>query len=953
MASVRLSLSQRHLETLFREGSIGTLTDSELLQRFASRRGEAAEAAFAVLVERHAPMVLATCRRLLCDVHDAEDAAQAAFLVLARKARTIRSGQAIGGWLHSVAVRIASKAKVAAARRRKHERRSAEVADRCEDPSQPADRWTEVHNQIERLPDRLRLPIVLCYLEGMTHGEAAQQLGWPVGTVESRLARGRERLKERLTGRGASPMVALPGSSALPEMTLPAAPRAWIEVTARAATRFAAGEAPATVASANVAAMAREMIWSMGLHLTILTAGCVLAAVIVAAGAAVALRGDPARNPLPVQQESVKAVAPAPENPAEPVPPAPVTIKRGGRVLDPDGRPLAGAKLWLAFQGTDWTWSTRVPQVRTATGADGRFDLSVSDDDPEVKRALRMTSGWPHGFGAIQLVATADGYGPAWTDLAESKGDVDLRLVRDDVPVEGRLVTLEGRPLAGIEVRTLRVEAPSHPMDLYGAPSGFLHSSRTDGDGRFRLTGIGRDRRAILGMLGPGIERSNVYVVTGSYPEDRSPQKRGMSLYPARFEHPCKPGQSIAGVVRDRDTRAPLAGVAVRSIFYVSAQTATDREGRFRLDGLSKQPSYTLNASASASDQPYITTERSVADGPGDAPVAADIEMVRGVVVTGRLIDRANGRPVQAWVGYTALKDNPHWSRLPGWIPTIGNRYSPSPGWHVPSMADGSYRIVVPPGRGFLVAHIQYQSDRYIPAGIPSKRHPGAPADALDMHYDTVPFELFTSNFPAVCPVDIAPETESATYDLTFDSGTVLTGTVLDPDGKPLPGASMVGESYAFSNLFTFKPLDGARFTAYGLSSSPLLPRTLIFRHAGRHLGKTLRVDVKEKGPLEVRLEPTASARGRLLDGSGLPRDGVELRVMRLIKEPTRGAHLDFSPPIGATTDQDGRFQIDGVVPGAVQKIRAIGLKGGSEVFILEDWTPKPGEVKDLGEIRR
>ena len=196
-------MSHKHLQTLFHEGAVGALSDGELLERFTTRRGEAAEAAFAILVERHAPMVLATCRQLLGDVHDAEDASQAAFLVLAKKARTIRSGQAIGGWLHAVAVRIASKAKVAAARRRKKEQRGAEMAVRRPETPDPTDRWAELHRQIDRLPDRLRLPIVLCYLEGLTHAEAAHQLGWPVGTVESRLARGRERLKERLTARDA------------------------------------------------------------------------------------------------------------------------------------------------------------------------------------------------------------------------------------------------------------------------------------------------------------------------------------------------------------------------------------------------------------------------------------------------------------------------------------------------------------------------------------------------------------------------------------------------------------------------------------------------------------------------------------------------------------------------------------------------------------------------------
>src|SRR5262249_32820448 len=162
---------------------------------------------------------------------------------------------------------------------------------------------------------------------------------------------------------------------------------------------------------------------------------------------------------------------------------------------------------------------------------------------------------------------------------------------------------------------------------------------------------------------------------------------RTTPVYAAKFEHPCKPGKSIVGVVRDRDTGAPLPGISVRALYGTNARSTTDQEGRYRLDGMPKLTEFKLIAGAGASDRPYITTERSVGDRPNCEPVTADIAMVRGVVVKGRLIDRANGRPVQAWVGYAALRDNPYWSRLPGWIPTLGNKYHPSPGWHVPSMA--------------------------------------------------------------------------------------------------------------------------------------------------------------------------------------------------------------------------------------------------------------------------
>ena len=898
-------------------------------------------------------MVLATCRQLLGNVHDAQDASQAAFLVLARKARSIRIGQAIGGWLHAVAVRIASKERVAAARRRARERRGAVMTDHnANEPDRP-DRWAELHAQIDRLPERLRLPIVLCYLEGLTHGQAAHQLGWPVGTVESRLARARERLRERMVGRSAGATTLPLSPLALPEMIATAVPAGWIEATARTATRFATRQDAAVVVSAHVASMAQGMLWNMAFHKVRLAIVSLLAVTAIATDAMVGCSSGRGRQKaVPVFQQSARRpIAPLAEREAAPPAIVPTTIKLGGRVLDPDGRPHPGARLWLAFQGNDWTWSTRLPQVRARAGPDGRFDLTVSDNDPEVSRALRMTSGMPDGFGAIHVVATAEGFGPSWTGLAGAKADVELRLAKDDLPIEGRLVNLEGRPLAGVEVRTLMVEDPSNPEIIFGAPSGYFQAAMTDADGRFRLTGIGRGRRTVLGIAGPGIMRDGAQVVTGSFPKGRPPRYSAYPVYAARFEHPCKPGKSISGVVRDIDTGTPLAGIRVLSRTGVHTWGTTDQDGRYRIrtKKLLKQPSYQLLFRIWPRKRPalYHLSQRSVQDRSGYEPVTADIAMVRGVVVTGRLIDKRTNRPVQAWVAYAALRDNPHWDRVPGFQSTTGGNF-PMP--NHPSKADGRFRLVAPPGRGFLVAYIQYQSDRYVPAGVSPEGRPGAPADALEMRYDTVPFELFTQNFPAVQPVDIAPGISSITYDLTFDSGLVRTGTVLDTEGRPLAGASMIGDSYR--NTYRFISLVGSDFKVYALSESLLLPRTLIFRHEGKGLGKAVQVGPKDRGPIEARLEPTATITGRLLDDAKQPLAGVDVRVWRQIDEPSRGAHQELDPPVQATTDQAGRFRIDGIVPGLTQKIRAKGLKSGPSGFIVEDWTTKSGEVKALGEVR-
>jgi RNA polymerase sigma factor (sigma-70 family) len=182
-------------------GAAAWSTDGQLLERYIA---DGSETAFAALVERHGPMVHAVCRRVLGNSHDADDAFQAAFLVLVRKAARIVNRESVGSWLHGVAYRAALKAKAAAIRRRTMEKQAPAVSA-TEDMAEAV--WRELRpildEEIDRLPEKYRLPFVLCYLEGKTNVAAAQQLSWPLGTVATRLARARERLRKRLSHRGA------------------------------------------------------------------------------------------------------------------------------------------------------------------------------------------------------------------------------------------------------------------------------------------------------------------------------------------------------------------------------------------------------------------------------------------------------------------------------------------------------------------------------------------------------------------------------------------------------------------------------------------------------------------------------------------------------------------------------------------------------------------------------
>ncbi len=192
----------RQVHRLFNFGAVGTMSDAELLDRFVSRRDEAAESAFEELVSRHGPMVLRVCRSVLRDSHDAEDAFQAVFLILANRAWSIRRRGSVANWLFGVAQRVAIRGKRSAARRHVLDQLVAERTSESYLPPENDPDAEILHEEIHRLPERLRAPVVLCYLQGLTYAAAAHQLGLSEVAIQGRLARARERLRHRLIRRG-------------------------------------------------------------------------------------------------------------------------------------------------------------------------------------------------------------------------------------------------------------------------------------------------------------------------------------------------------------------------------------------------------------------------------------------------------------------------------------------------------------------------------------------------------------------------------------------------------------------------------------------------------------------------------------------------------------------------------------------------------------------------------
>src|SRR5262245_10737214 len=261
MATSQMSEVIQHLRSavLLRDGA--GLTDGQLLTDYVSRRDEAALEA---LVRRHGPMVWRVCRRVLPDFHDAEDAFQATFLVFVRKAASIASRELLANWLYGVAHQTALKARATAAKRKGRER---QVPEMPEPAASEQDLWRDLQplldEELSRLPDKFRVVIVLCDLEGKTRKEAARQLGVTEGTVAGWLPRARSRLSKRLARHGLSVSGGALAALLSQKVASAGVPASVALHTIKAASLFAAGPGAAGVISAEVAALTEGVLKTM------------------------------------------------------------------------------------------------------------------------------------------------------------------------------------------------------------------------------------------------------------------------------------------------------------------------------------------------------------------------------------------------------------------------------------------------------------------------------------------------------------------------------------------------------------------------------------------------------------------------------------------------------------------------------------------------------------------
>ncbi|HEY7423501.1 MAG TPA: sigma-70 family RNA polymerase sigma factor [Gemmataceae bacterium] len=335
MASTRQHPILNYLRRVLGTPASGGVSDAELLHRFVKERDESA---FELLLWRHAAMVLHVCRQVLCDAQAAEDAFQATFLVLVRKAGSISRRESLGSWLYRVAYRAALKAR---AQDKKHTSTPAEL-DRLEAPPDAEDAGQRelrrlICEEVNRLPAKYRAPIVACFFEGKTHEEAAKQLGWPRGTVAGRLARARDLLRQRLTRRGVA-LSAVALMTALSARTAQAALTRLVDVTIQITKRFAAGQSVSALVVPHVAALTEGVLQAM--YWTRVKIVAVVLLIVGLGGTGVtfwAAQQSTAQTANPFPPAGVRPFAQQPffGSPAQPATPLPPTS--GGKDADEPG----------------------------------------------------------------------------------------------------------------------------------------------------------------------------------------------------------------------------------------------------------------------------------------------------------------------------------------------------------------------------------------------------------------------------------------------------------------------------------------------------------------------------------------------------------------------------------------------------------------------------------------
>jgi RNA polymerase sigma factor (sigma-70 family) len=913
----------RHVRQLITTEQATGLPDPELLGRFTAAQDEGA---FAALVRRHGGLVLGVCRRVLGNHADAEDAFQATFLILSKKAAAIANHTSLPSWLYQVAYRTAVKAKSRHASRRAHEAQAGR-SNRADPLAEITGRelLAVLDEELQRLSERLRAPLVLCYLEGKTRDEAARELGWSLGTLKRRLEQARLRLRQRLARRGLALPAALLAAGLCSGVAAAPVPGPLADAAVRTALLASGPSAAAALARGTLHGMFMARIRATGI--TLVVAGALVAGAVLGA-ARLLPSGSPV--PTPAGQAPTKELAALPQRAAQG---DKKEIAVAGRVLDADGKPVKGARVGVLAVPEDWAKRHRLDSEdmvtlgHTQTDANGAYTLRVP--------GLTGSEDFPQELHPRVVMARAPGHGVGCAPIsADGKVPPVIRLPREQV-LRGRFIDLQGQPVKGARVEVLFVlvertkpllglAKPSEPSPLWFEPA------VSDEQGRFRLTGIG-----------PQHEVGVVLRDDRFKPEMLQLWKTAKQRTEV-VTHALAPAQWVEGRVTYADTGKPAAGAKVS---FAGTRAVTDKDGRYRLNAI-RDHAGVLVARPPAG-QPYLGRTSELR--PPKSTVTKetiDFSLPRAVLVRGSVKEAGSGKPVPGAIVYffPQYADNPFDTNYLAVGPVFPELSGP----------DGRFEIPGLPGPGHLI--VKGPTPAYIPVEM-----------GLRQLYENKPgghrrfaHGLLRTNYK--------PGDEPRDVELTLRRGVTVRGTLIGPDGEAVAAAQML------TRLSTSAPMvieevrgvavRGGKFELPGCDPERAYP--VVFLAEKERWGAILQVSGKQSGkPLTVRLEPCGAANVRFLDAAGMPLEGHWAEVeMVLTPGPYRydpkgyesgllaadavnlaNVHRGGYQMDKARTDAQGRITLEALVPGVTYRVIANGR-------VVREFTVRPGATVDLKAVK-
>jgi RNA polymerase sigma factor (sigma-70 family) len=932
-----------------------TLADRELLLKFAR---EEDQAAFAELVARHSAMVLGVCRRGLSNPADAEDACQAVFLILARKAKGIRWQASVANWLYTTARKVSRNARLSAQRRALREAQAAtpEMMSPVDSMS-GRELLTALDEELEKLPPRYREPLVLCHLEGLTRDEAASRLGVPIATLKGQLERGRKRLAEALTKRGCALGSALLLTAAASGLnTMPANLQESISTALTGSPTTAVAELMKGVFVNNSLAKLKALAFTIvGLTALVFGVGSIPTA---------------AEPPKPGREPSAKSEKPTPAPVVDKTKPEKEEVTIKGKVFGPDDKPVAGAKLYQP------TVKTPVPSLQ-----DDIRVAEIGKTDDQGNFSVTLLAQAPRSY----LIAHTPGFAVDWLEIERSvdlSKPVELRLPKE-MPITGRVMNTEGKPVNGVHVSLASIYVPAN-KDLDGYLAGWLKdlrltvstpvkrlympldvaggSTTTDEEGRFNLLGLGEEYLAYVQFEGAGIARSQPQVVArrGFDPkpynaelqkpehDDLRVLNRFLGLLGPDFIFVAEPGRVIEGTVTAEGKA--IAGCRLYSStgWGDGVSAITDAAGKYRLEGIPKRKSgYRVSVQAPKTSG-LLSSQGTAAESDGVGPVRLDVVLSRGVVISGRVIDKQTGKGVQAGVRLAPLPGNKFFGATPGSDDYRSNRTMMS------TDSEGRFRLNTIPGKALFMVQA-HSNEKFAGQYLNPYRMATPDPDHKDLFtYDadddswritTVDNSLeFLSTEQAVKVIEVK-ETGETTIEMAVERGVTGRIAIQDADGKPLSGAYVAGVTASWP--ITFK-LPESTATVYALN--PEKPRKIAVFHPGKKLAGTATIRGDEKEPVVVKLAPVGTITGKFME-DGAPLANAEITVYPPNKILSELYRFTAQERAKVVTDAEGRFTLPDIVPGVdfyIQTHKGETYYSGKPKLGLQ--SVKPGEKKDLGE---